>query len=158
MIAYVYDAHGKEWTSLREAIPFVSQLCKVETARRRRTDITIECLDRLLAMGYRMPPSYVPPWLRNGRRPVLREPRRGREDRILAFYDSWDWKRLRYAHLRDNQRSCVCCGSTSNLHVDHIKPIRRHWELRLDPSNLQTLCRECNHGKGSWDETDWRPA
>lgn len=40
--------------------------------------------------------------------------------------------------------------------VDHIKPIRKHWHLRLDSNNLQILCDDCNMGKGSRGETDWR--
>jgi hypothetical protein len=27
---------------------------------------------------------------------------------------------------------------------------------RLDPNNLQVLCNDCNMGKGSWDQTDFR--
>ena len=26
----------------------------------------------------------------------------------------------------------------------------------LEITNLQILCHECNHGKGNWDQTDWR--
>ena len=43
------------------------------------------------------------------------------------------------------------------MNVDHIKPRKKYPELALDKSNLQVLCEECNHGKGNWDETDWRP-
>ena len=50
----------------------------------------------------------------------------------------------------------MCCGSADKIRGDHIKPIRRYWNLRLDPDNIQILCEECNHGKGSWDETDFR--
>ena len=65
---------------------------------------------------------------------------------------------------RDNYTCQVCgiknhkgLGRSVKIHVDHIKPIRKHWELRLDPENTQVLCEACNHGKGSWDETDFRP-
>lgn len=40
--------------------------------------------------------------------------------------------------------------------VDHIKPVRKYWHLRLDPDNLQVLCADCNRAKGNWDETDFR--
>ena len=42
------------------------------------------------------------------------------------------------------------------MHVDHIKPRLRYPELALDMNNLQVLCAICNHGKGGFDETDWR--
>jgi 5-methylcytosine-specific restriction endonuclease McrA len=62
--------------------------------------------------------------------------------------------------LKKNNGFCVCCGRGVSdgikLNVDHIKPRKRHPELALDINNLQVLCNECNHGKGNWDETDWR--
>ena len=76
------------------------------------------------------------------------------------FYASWEWKRLRYDFLKDKARRCGCCGRSPDdgvaVNVDHIKPIRHHWRLRLDYNNLQILCSDCNMGKGSRDETDWR--
>lgn len=83
-----------------------------------------------------------------------------------AFYKSWDWRRLRMEVIKKYDRRCMCCGATPEdvaldgtpvrLVVDHIKPLSKHWELRLSPSNLQILCDECNMGKGAWDETDHR--
>jgi hypothetical protein len=77
------------------------------------------------------------------------------------FYTGFEWKNLRYRIIKAYGRKCLCCGSTPNngvqLNVDHIKPLRRYWNLRLDPENLQVLCNECNRGKGNIDETDWRP-
>jgi 5-methylcytosine-specific restriction endonuclease McrA len=81
---------------------------------------------------------------------------------IDAFYESWDWKRLRYEFIRGQKRRCQCCGATPldgiRIVVDHIRPIRRFWSARLDIRNLQLLCDPCNQGKGSHDTTDWRPA
>ena len=42
------------------------------------------------------------------------------------------------------------------MNVDHIKPRRLYPGLALEKSNLQVLCADCNHGKGNWDQTDWR--
>jgi len=82
------------------------------------------------------------------------------QDIIDEFYQSWDWKRLRYDFFKDKKRLCQCCGATPDdgirIVIDHIKPIRHYWDLRLDPKNLQCLCNDCNMGKGSRDETDWR--
>lgn len=79
---------------------------------------------------------------------------------ISEFYDSWDWKRLRYDFIKEKNRKCQCCGAAPSdgirIVVDHIKPIRRFWHLRLDSNNLQMMCDDCNMGKGSRDTTDWR--
>lgn len=78
---------------------------------------------------------------------------------IKKFYDSWQWKRCRYEFLKLKERKCLCCGASAKdgakVVVDHIKPIRKFWKLRLEPSNLQILCDDCNMGKGSHDMTDW---
>lgn len=76
------------------------------------------------------------------------------------FLQSYEWRRLRYKVIRDRGRRCECCGATPadgvRMHVDHIRPRRLFPELALDESNLQVLCEACNHGKGNWDQTDWR--
>lgn len=82
------------------------------------------------------------------------------------FYYSWEWRTLRMEVLKASGRRCQCCGATPadtgtdgkkvRLVVDHIKPLSKFWSLRLERSNLQVLCDECNQGKGAWDETDWR--
>ena len=82
------------------------------------------------------------------------------EQAIKAFYNSWQWKKARYAFLKDRERKCACCGAGSadseRIVVDHIRPVRHFWHLRLDLKNLQILCDSCNRGKGSDDATDWR--
>lgn len=68
--------------------------------------------------------------------------------------------------LKEHGRACQCCGAEPGMKtasgdpvricVDHIKPLSKFWNLRLDRTNLQVLCDECNQGKGAWDQTDFR--
>ena len=78
------------------------------------------------------------------------------EDFLLSF----EWRKRRMEILKRDGAKCACCGATPKdgvrVHVDHIKPRKKHPELALDPNNLQVLCEVCNHGKGNWDTTDWR--
>lgn len=84
-------------------------------------------------------------------------------DRYLAsreFLESFEWRQLRMKALIMHGRKCSCCGATPEtgavMNVDHIKPRKFFPGLALDIDNLQVLCHECNHGKGNWDQTDWR--
>lgn len=77
-----------------------------------------------------------------------------------AFLETYEWRKLRMEALKKYGPKCQCCGATpatgAVMNVDHIKP-RKLWpSLALDINNLQILCHECNHGKGNWDQTDWR--
>jgi 5-methylcytosine-specific restriction endonuclease McrA len=82
------------------------------------------------------------------------------KDRRRAFYNSRPWRALRYEILRKYGGRCQACGRTANhgvvMCVDHVKSVRNNWELRLEPSNLQILCSDCNLAKASADATDWR--
>jgi 5-methylcytosine-specific restriction endonuclease McrA len=96
------------------------------------------------------------PHLPQSRHPSLRR-RAG-----VGFYDSDQWRALRFAALKASNGQCVLCGRSSRehrvvLHVDHIKPRSRWPELELEASNLQVLCADCNLGKSNRDDTDWRP-
>lgn len=77
-----------------------------------------------------------------------------------AFLFSFEWRRTRMVAIKKYGNRCQCCGASPEtgavIHVDHIKPRRYFPELALDVDNLQILCQDCNHGKGSWDMTDWR--
>ncbi len=88
-------------------------------------------------------------------------PKREPDDQaIKRFYGSWQWRRLRYDFLKGRARRCQCCGRRPadgiKIIVDHIKPIRHFWHLRLDPNNLQIFCDSCNMGKGSRSTDDFR--
>jgi len=77
-----------------------------------------------------------------------------------AFLSSYEWRKLRMEALIKYGRKCMCCGATPEtgavMNVDHIKPRKLYPELSLKINNLQILCHDCNHGKGNWNETDWR--
>lgn len=77
-----------------------------------------------------------------------------------GFYDSGEWRAIRYKALKAYGRECSCCGAHPGggvvLHVDHIKPRSKHPELELDINNLQILCADCNLGKSNYDEIKWR--
>lgn len=77
-----------------------------------------------------------------------------------AFYATLAWKELSYRTRTRYPPRCMLClkpGSETNpLVCDHIKPLRFNWELRLDPNNMQILCNNCNIGKGSHCDADYR--
>lgn len=91
------------------------------------------------------------------------EPHRARAQR---FYASAAWRALRYTTLAQNARShggkpqCELCGARAApgapLHCDHVTPLSRDWSRRLDPTNVQTLCCDCNRGKSNRDDFDFR--
>lgn len=78
-----------------------------------------------------------------------------------GFLATYEWRRLRMVVLSKRGNRCECCGASPTdghtvLHVDHVKPRKLFPHLALTESNLQILCSACNHGKGNWDQTDWR--
>ena len=76
-----------------------------------------------------------------------------------TFYESREWRELRYEALKKHGRKCLCCGQQPPdvvLHVDHIKPRSKYPELELDINNLQILCKDCNLGKSNTDSIDYR--
>lgn len=64
--------------------------------------------------------------------------------RIRNSKEFQDWRRA--VLLRDNN-TCVKCGSTKDIGVDHIKPFALFLELRFDVANGQTLCKSCHKVK-----------
>lgn len=84
--------------------------------------------------------------------------------KAAEFYQSWDWKKVRYEALRLHGHRCQCCGwkpgdtERGFLVVDHIKPRGKYPALALVLSNLQVLCNDCNMGKSNVFEDDFRDA
>lgn len=85
---------------------------------------------------------------------------RAREKRRLEYQDrrlandaehAKVTRAMRYDVLRRDNFHCVRCGRGKEdgvkLHVDHIVPVSRGGKSVMD--NLQTLCEDCNCGKGN---------
>lgn len=65
---------------------------------------------------------------------------------VKRFLKSNQWKALRYKMIKNN-KSCSLCGSSNDLDCDHKLPLRFHWDLRLEPSNIEVTCKLCADGK-----------
>jgi 5-methylcytosine-specific restriction endonuclease McrA len=90
-----------------------------------------------------------------------RAARAERSDKFKKFYSSRAWRTARYQFLKTQLRPlrCKCCGADSTqtrIVCDHVISVKRDWSRRLDPSNFQLLCTDCNLAKASRDQTDWR--
>lgn len=68
-----------------------------------------------------------------------------------------EWRKVRSQALQRDQYLCVSCRRnervTPAVDVDHIIPIAVAPELRLDPDNLQSLCRPCHRAKTERDKS-----
>jgi hypothetical protein len=129
----------------------------MRTRRQKKAPVLVRCTgpiyfdSGLIVAGTRQPFRRVEPASLS--QPVQFKPK--------SFYSTEEWKRLRYQIIKERGPRCECCGATpqdgrTTIRVDHIKPLSQAWHLRLDPSNLQVLCNDCNWGKGGQDDTDWR--
>lgn len=72
--------------------------------------------------------------------------RRVADDEYVGFYKSKEWRTLRKQILERDLGLCQRCGMPAEL-VDHIIPSKDDWDDRLNPDNLQSLCRECHRIK-----------
>ena len=72
--------------------------------------------------------------------------RQANQSRHARGYDSV-WTRYAKLYLKQNPL-CRMCEQASRTTlaslVDHIIPLRLRPDLRLDPANLQPLCRSCH--------------
>lgn len=52
-------------------------------------------------------------------------------------------KRDLYRQLKNN-KYCIICGSSKNLTLHHIKPIKDYPELKYRYDNLRPICKKCH--------------
>jgi 5-methylcytosine-specific restriction protein A len=64
-----------------------------------------------------------------------------------AFYGSTQWKALRDRKIRKDPLCQLCLPKgflREGKDIDHIIELKDDYSLRLDITNLQTLCRSCH--------------
>ena len=75
------------------------------------------------------------------------------DNKSHEYYNSRGWKQLRRAYNMSHPlcERCLLKGiSRQAEHVHHVRPFltgktdEERWQLLLDPTNLQALCRECH--------------
>lgn len=69
-----------------------------------------------------------------------------RDPKYVRFYNSIEWRTLSTKYTQDKGYRCEKCGAIAT-EVHHIKAIQTSegWELRLDPENLELLCKVCHN-------------
>ena len=69
---------------------------------------------------------------------------------FTKFYQSPQWRKLS-KQKRTHQPLCEHCLAAGRIRiadvVDHIIELKDDWSLRLEWSNLQSLCHECHNTK-----------
>lgn len=73
----------------------------------------------------------------------------------VSFYKTKEWRNLRYQVLLDEGFCCRRCGLNANI-GDHIIPIKENWDMRLERSNIQAMCKSCHNQKTREDELRYR--
>jgi hypothetical protein len=62
-------------------------------------------------------------------------------------------KKQRESIFHRDKEKCVVCGSSTNLHIDHIVPVGQGGTS--ENTNLRTLCEKCNCSKGGKSDEGW---
>ncbi|EJS13420.1 hypothetical protein IKS_03499 [Bacillus cereus VDM062] len=72
-----------------------------------------------------------------------------RDDKLMKFYKSREWRELRLKALkRDNFECCMCRDKGKYRKADcvhHIKEVKEYPELALTFDNLMSLCNTCHN-------------
>jgi 5-methylcytosine-specific restriction enzyme A len=72
-----------------------------------------------------------------------------REDKLMKFYKSREWRTLRLEALRRDNNECQMCKDQGKYHkaecVHHIKEVKDYPMLALTLDNLMCLCNKCHN-------------
>jgi|SRR5690625_218168 len=71
------------------------------------------------------------------------------------FYDTKEWRTLRYQTLLNAGFICEICGVREATIGDHVIPTKVRWDLRLDKNNVQAVCSECHNKKTEEDKMEY---
>ena len=95
--------------------------------------------------------SYSSTWETDLGSVISRIQKQSEAEQSIEYQRSLMTSSKRYEILRRDNYRCLICGRTANdgakLEVDHIVPVSKGG--KTTDSNLQTLCRDCNQGKGA---------
>lgn len=109
-------------------------------------------------MPYRSP-THKPPFAKSRVEQERQRKQRFDQQRPNASergYD-YDWQRLRAAFLKREPFCQVVGCSRLAVDVDHLRDVRRHPELRLDWSNLRSLCHSHHSRRTAIEQGFARP-
>ena len=80
--------------------------------------------------------------------------RKVKDEKYLQFYNSKQWRKKSELYKLKNP-ICEKCNSKGIVRkadiTDHVQELKDRWDLRLDESNLQSLCNSCHNAK-TWRE------
>jgi len=78
-----------------------------------------------------------------------------RDQKAREFYSSPEWEKVRKQAMIRDYGLCQDCLKENRITpadvVDHIKPIRHFWHLRLTLENLRCLCNRHHAAKTAED-------
>jgi len=125
-----------------------NMLCK-EILLRPVTNVKIKCI-----ISYTSPQgqnSYSSSWLIDLNKVFEKLGKTKEHEQSIEYQRALMTDSKRYDILKRDNFMCKICGRTADegakLEVDHIIPVSKGGKT-VD-SNLQTLCKECNRGKGA---------
>lgn len=80
------------------------------------------------------------------------------------IYSDPRWKSVRPLVLDSDDHTCVNCGATDDLTIDHMIPLNKmtieqlQSDLPFDANYLRTYCRRCNGKRQDREDirTTWR--
>jgi len=74
---------------------------------------------------------------------------KSRDDKYVKFYNSSGWKKLRRYILSRDSGLCKCCLEKGEVVladiVHHIIETKVDWSMRLEASNLISVCTSCHN-------------
>lgn len=70
------------------------------------------------------------------------------DKKTTRFYNDPVWRSTSKLVLLRDDGVCQMCGGEATM-VDHIIPIKKDWNRRLDLTNLQASCKACNDAKAN---------
>lgn len=73
------------------------------------------------------------------------------KDNYNEFYHSKEWQAVRQHVLQRDNYLCQVCKRAGRITpattVHHIKAVRVDYSKRLDPNNLETICKACHNAE-----------